>query len=307
MEQVFRFAILGLGAGGLYSLAAIGLVLVYRGSGVVNFAQAAMGMVGAYAFFELRQQHGWPTPLAVAGGMLLSAAVGAGFHLLVLRRMREASNLAKIVATLAMLVTLQSLVTLQYGALPRSIPPLLPTGTMKILGATVGQDRVYIFLMVVVLTAVLWAIYKFTTFGVATSAVAENPRAASALAISPNVIAAANWAVGAALGGLAAIFLVPITGLGADNLSLLVIPVLAAAVVGNFSSFPITTLAGCAIGIAQSWTTRYVETTGWATAVPFLFVTVILILRGRSVAGKDERFGRMPRLGTGRPAPIAIA
>src|SRR3954454_3503829 len=189
MQEPFRFAVLGLGAGGLYSLAAVGLVLVYRGSGVVNFAQAAMGMVGAFMFFELRQQHGWPTWLAVIGGMLASAVVGAGFHLLVLRRMRDASNLAKIVATLALLVALTSLVTLKYGNLPRSIPAFLPTGTMNIFGTTVGQDRVYIFLMVLVLTGVLWAFYKFTTFGVATSAVAENPRAAAALAISPNVIA----------------------------------------------------------------------------------------------------------------------
>ncbi|HVW44846.1 MAG TPA: ATP-binding cassette domain-containing protein, partial [Amycolatopsis sp.] len=175
------------------------------------------------------------------------------------------------------------------------------------LGAQIGADRIYIFAIVIVLTAVLWLVYRFTKFGLATTAVAENPRAAGALAVSPNLIAAANWAIGSALGALAAILLVPITGLGSANLTYLVIPVLAAAVVGRFSSFPLTLLAGLVIGIGQSEVTRYVTAPGWGTAVPFILVAVVLLVRGRSTAGKDERFGRMPRLGTGRiPIPAVL-
>lgn len=306
MTEAFRFAALGLGAGALYSLAAIGLVLVYRGSGVVNFAQGAMGMVGAYVFFEVRQQHHLPTALAVIVGLLASAALGALFHLLVMRRMQNASTLAKIVATLALLVVLQSVAALRYGNLPKVVPSMLPIGPVKILGAQIGKDRVYIFCIVVALTAVLWAIYRFTKFGVATSAVAENPRAAASLAVSPNFIAGLNWAIGAALGSLAAILLVPITGLGATNITYLVIPVLAAAVVGRFASFPMTMLAGLVIGIAQSEVTRYVTSPGWGTAVPFIFVAIVLLARGRTVAGKDEKFGRMPHLDPGRFSPATV-
>ena len=306
MSDVFRFAILGLGAGALYAIAAIGLVLVYRGSRVVNFAQGAMGMVAAYVFYEAHQEWAVTTVIAVVMGLLASAALGAAFHLLIIRNMKEASILSKVVATLALLVVLQETVALMFGSSPRIVNSTLPTGSVSIFGALVGRDRLWIFGIVVVLTIVLWAVYKFTHFGVATTAVAENPRAAAALAVSPNVIAAANWAIGAALGGLAAILLVPITSLSSANLSLLVIPILAAAVVGKFSSFPITTLAGLAIGIAQSEVTRWVTTPGWDTAVPFVFVTVILIFRGRTIASKDEAFGRMPSLGTGRIAPGLI-
>src|ERR1700712_4536152 len=98
MTEIWRFMALGLGAGALYALAAVGLVLVYRGSGVVNFAQGAMGMVGAYAYFEAREQHGLPQIVAVLVGLLASAILGALFHLLILRRMHGASSLAKIVA-----------------------------------------------------------------------------------------------------------------------------------------------------------------------------------------------------------------
>ncbi|MEV0766763.1 ABC transporter permease subunit [Nocardia salmonicida] len=119
MTEIWRFAALGLGAGALYALAAIGLVLVYRGSGVVNFAQGAMGMVGAYTYFEAHQEHGLSQPTSVLLGVLASALLGALFHVLVLRRMHGASALAKIVATLALLVVLQSTAVLRYGALPK--------------------------------------------------------------------------------------------------------------------------------------------------------------------------------------------
>src|SRR4051812_40023669 len=141
VTEVFRFSLLGLGAGGLYALAAIGLVLVYRGSGVVNFSQAAMGMVGAYVFYEIRTHHGLPAFLGVAGGLAASALVGALFHLLILRRMTDASNLAKIIASLALLIVLQAGAVLIYSNQPKLVPSMLPTGPMKILGASVGRDR----------------------------------------------------------------------------------------------------------------------------------------------------------------------
>lgn len=309
--EVFRFSLLGLGAGGLYALAAIGLVLVYRGSGVVNFAQVAIGMIGAYVFYELRVERELDSLvgqlMALAAGLVTSGVIGGLFHLVVLRRMRNASQLSKIVATLALLVTITAVADWRYGANTRLVPSILPTGPIDLFGASVGRDRMLILVMVVVITAVLWAVYRFTTFGVATSAVAENPRAAAALAVSPDLIAAVNWSVGGALGGLAVIMLVPITGLGPGNITFLVIPVLAAAVMGRFSSFPIVTAAGLALGITQSLVTRYVNQSGWATAVPFLFVAAYLIGRGTTIAGKEQRFGRMPALGTGRVPPVLIA
>jgi sulfate-transporting ATPase len=108
------------------------------------------------------------------------------------------------------------------------------------------------------------------------------------------------------LGGLAAILLVPITTLSAANLSLIVVPILAAAVIGGFSSFPITTVAGLALGIAQSEVTRYVSSPGWDTAVPFIAVTLILYFRGRRVAGRGEFFGKLPSVGSGIIAPYLL-
>jgi ABC-type branched-subunit amino acid transport system ATPase component/branched-subunit amino acid ABC-type transport system permease component len=306
VSQVFQFALIGLGAGSLYALAAIGLVLVYRGSRVVNFAQGAMGMMAAYVFYELHQNWHLSIVIAIPAGLLVSGGIGAAFYFLEIRQLRNASNLIKIVATLALFVIAQELITLIFGAQPRTVTSSLPTGAVSIFGASIGADRLWIFAIVIVLTVVLWAIYKYTRFGLATLAVAENPTAAATLAISPDLVAAANWAIGAALGGLAAILLVPITTLSSENLSLIVIPILAAAVIGGFSSFPITTIAGLVLGIAQSEVTRYVSTPGWDTAVPFIAVTVILYLRGHRVAGRGEFFGKLPSVGSGRVAPVLL-
>lgn len=311
-EEFIRFTALGVGSGGLYALAAIGVVLIYRCSGVVNFAQGSVGMVGAYVYYEFHVQHGWPWPIAMVLGFGGSAFVGVVFHFAVMHRLRDASVLTRIVATVALLISLQGIAFLRYGAFPKLVPSILPSEGVEIFGTSVGQDRVAILGIAVVLTAVLWAIYRYTTFGVATSAVAENQRAAAALAVSPGTIAAANWAIGSALGALASILLVPITGLEPSSASFLVIPVLAAAVIGRFSSFPIATGAGVLIGVSQSLVAspklvaNHWHQPGLATAMPFVLVAAVLIIRGRAVVAKEERFGRMPRLGTGRPAPGLI-
>jgi ABC-type branched-subunit amino acid transport system ATPase component/branched-subunit amino acid ABC-type transport system permease component len=306
VTEIFRFALLGVGAGALYVLAATGVVLIYRGSGVVNFAHGAMGMIGTYVFWELSEQHGWPTPVALVVGVLSSALLGVLTHLLVMRPLRGSSLLLKVMATLAILAILQAAAALRYPQELVIVPAFIPHGTWTILGADVGADRIIILLMVLVLTAALYAVYRFTTFGLATTATSENRRGAAALGLSPDLVAGLNWAIGAGLAGLAGIFLAPIVGLSVTGLTLLVIPTLAAAVVGNFSSFPLTLAAGLGIGILQSWATRWVDVPGITGAVPFVVVAIVLITRGSSVPAKGESAARLPSVGSGRIRPITL-
>jgi sulfate-transporting ATPase len=306
VTEVFRFALLGLGAGALYVLSATGLVLIYRGSGVVNFAHGAMGMVGTYLFWELSEQHGWATAPALIVGILASALLGLLTHVLVMRPLRNSSTLLKVIATLAILAILQAAAALRYPQELVVVPSFIPHGTWHIFGADVGADRIIILLMVLVLTAALYAIYKYTVFGLATTATSENRRGAAALGLSPDFVAAVNWSVGAGLAGLAGIFLVPIIGLSVTGLTLLVIPTLAAAVVGRFSSFPLTLAAGLGIGILQSWATRWIHVTGITGAVPFIVVALVLITRGSSVPARGETATRLPSVGSGRIRPVVL-
>src|SRR6185503_6653787 len=100
VQEVIRFAFLGLGLGSLYALASQGLMVIYRGSGVLNFALGAIGMVGVYVEWELAVNHDWAFLPAAFVGVAVSATIGALTHLLIMRPLRTASPLVRVIATL---------------------------------------------------------------------------------------------------------------------------------------------------------------------------------------------------------------
>ncbi|MGW3284251.1 ABC transporter permease subunit [Streptomyces sp. NPDC001002] len=310
MDDVLRFALLGLGLGALYALTAHGIVLVYRGSGVLNFAHGAIGMAGAYVQWELAVQHGVPYWPATACGVLTSAVLGVLTHLLVIRPLRRASTLARLVGTLAVFIVLTAIAVKRYGDSLQLVPGKLPTRLLTIAGATVSEDRVWLLGIAIAVTAVLHLLYRRTLFGLGTTAVAENEGAAAALGWSPDLIAAGNWALGSALAGLTAILIVPVIGLSVTGLTTLLLSALAAALIGRFSSFPITLAGGLVMGVAQSELTRFGSgVTGLASSVPFLFIALVLVARGRALPLRGTFLDRLPALGTGRvrPVPVALA
>ncbi|WP_411150887.1 ABC transporter permease subunit [Streptomyces sp. A30] len=310
MDDILRFALLGLGLGALYALTAHGIVLVYRGSGVLNFAHGAIGMAGAYVQWELATQHGVPYWPATACGVLASAVLGVLTHLLVLRPLRRASSLARLVGTLAVFIVLTALAVKRYGDSLQLVPGKLPNELLTIAGVTVTEDRVWLLGIAVVVTVLLHLLYKRTLFGLGTTAVAENEGAAASLGWSPDLIATGNWALGSALAGLTGILIVPVIGLSVTGLTTLLLSALAAALVGRFSSFPVTLAGGLVIGVVQSELTRFgSDVTGLAASVPFLFIALVLVARGRALPLRGTFLDRLPALGTGkvRPLPLALA
>ncbi|MEW2044190.1 branched-chain amino acid ABC transporter permease/ATP-binding protein [Streptomyces sp. NPDC005476] len=310
MVDILRFALLGLGLGALYALTAHGIVLVYRGSGVLNLAHGAIGMAGAYVQWELATRHGMPYWPAAACGVLGSALLGVLTHLLVLRPLRRASSPARLVGTLAVFIVLTAIAVTRYGDSLQLVPGRLPTRLLTIGGATVSEDRVWLLGIAVAVTAVLHLLYRRTLFGLGTTAVAENEHTAAALGWSPDLVATVNWALGSAFAGLTAILIVPVIGLSVTGLTTLLLSALAAALVGGFSSFPVTLAGGLVIGLVQSELTRFgSDVTGLATSVPFLFIALVLVARGRALPLRGTFLERLPALGTGRvrPVPLALA
>jgi ABC-type branched-subunit amino acid transport system permease subunit/ABC-type branched-subunit amino acid transport system ATPase component len=303
---LFRFALLGLGLGGIYAVSSLGLVLVYRGSGVLNFAQGAVAGLGAYAFWELHYNHDVPTPVALILALIACALVGALMHYVVMRPLITAPPLSRVIATLGVMAALQALGDIRYGQQTHIINSFLPTDRVKIFGATVTSDRLILVGIALVLTILLWAVYKFTRFGLATTAVAENEQTAQLCGHSPNTIALTNWMLGSMLAGLAGILVVPISGLTVDTLVLLIVPMLAASLIGGFSSFPITFVAAVVMGIIQSEMAKYVSTPGWQQSVPFLLVIVILIVRGRPLPVRSHVNERLPDIGSAIIRPVIV-
>ena len=157
------------------------------------------------------------------------------------------------------------------------------------------------------MTVALFFVYRATKFGRLASAVAENQRAAASLGHSPGRVAVANWALGSALAALAGALIAPIAYLVPSSLVLLVVPGLAAALVGEFSSFPLAFIGALFIGVMESLATIYITTPGWSDSVPFLVIIVVLIARGTALPLRSFIFDRLPAVGNGklRPKPTA--
>jgi ABC-type branched-subunit amino acid transport system ATPase component/branched-subunit amino acid ABC-type transport system permease component len=301
VEEVIRFALLGLGIGATYALASQGLIIIYRGSGVLNFALGAVGMSGAYVWWELTTNQGWAFLPGLVAGVLFATVVGALVHLLIMRPLRHSAPLVRVIATLGVLITLQSIAVLRYTATSKFVQSDLPTDIVHIHNTiTISADRLILVGIAIVLTGLLWLFYRYTRFGLSTAAVAESERSASALGLSPDTIAALNWGFGCGLAGLAAILIVPIVTLQPAVLTNLVLAATAAALVAGFRSFPIALVAGLVVGIAQTEVTRYVEQTGVGTAVPFILIVIWLVIRGQALPLRDYLLQRLPTIGTGR-------
>ena len=298
MSELIQFALLGLGAGAAYSLLGHGVVQIYKSSGIVNFAQAAFAMFGAYSFYELRGA--MPTWLAFVAATLLTMLLGLCAYYLTIRPLRRASSLSRTISTLGMLSILTAVGVLRYQSSVLPVPGLLPATPVHFGSVIVLQDRLWLTAIVVALTGLLFTFYKFTSFGRATSAVAENELSAAMLGWSTDVIAATNWAIGSALAAVAGIFIAPLAGLGVTELTLLIVPALAAAALGSFQSFPVTLLGGLLIGVLQSETNNYVQQAGWSDAVPFVVIMLVLTVRGRGLPLRSHITDRLAALGTGR-------
>jgi sulfate-transporting ATPase len=310
-QAALRFVLLGAATGSLTALVALGIVLVYRTSGVLNFSAGALGGIAAYVTYHMRDG-GMEWALAVALGLLVGIALGLLTYF-VMALLRDASRLAKLIATLGLFSVFQSFMVLRWGldvTQPRS---LFPSENVTLYShLIIGKDRLILIGIALLLAGALRLIYSGTLFGLATSAVAENRQVAASAGWSPDRIEMANFAIAGGLSALAAIFLAPIVTLNAAVLSLAVLPALAAALVGRFSSFGITVFAALGIGIIQSEISLFqpdiakalgmstASLTGLVEAVPLAIILIYMIATGRSRLQRGETVARLPLPGSGR-------
>jgi ABC-type branched-subunit amino acid transport system ATPase component/ABC-type branched-subunit amino acid transport system permease subunit len=309
MTEALRYAVLGLGTGGIYALLGLGLVVIYRGSGIINFAHSGFALVGAYLVYELQTERGHGLAFSLVLAVLVSAVLGVLTHNLVLRPLRGASPLARVIATLGLLTVLTQAVQLKYGAQQVVTASPLPNEAVRVTGdIVVGRYAFWLVGIAAVMALLLTVTSARTRLGYAISAAAENPRAASALGWSPDLLASITWAVG---GGLAALAggLFPATTFGFISplpFSILIIGALATALLGGFKSYPLALLGGLFIGAAQSATRHWTNQTGIPDSVPFLVIIVVLVLRGRGLPLRGSITDRLPRVGTGRVRPLLV-
>jgi len=292
---------LGLGLGALYAFASQGLIVIYRGSGVLNFSLGATAIAGVFMQWELQYEQGWPFLPAAFVGVALSAFLGVWTHWWVMKPLRRASSLVRVIATLGVLISIQAGVILRYGSTRRQVDSWLPTNRITLWGdVAFTVDRVILLAIVCASAGALWLLYRSSQFGLATEAVSESERSASAIGLSPNRIATINWALGSAIAAIAGILVIPIISLQVTVMTSLILAALAAALVGDFRSFPIATATGLMLGIGQTLIGRFTNQTGLGESLPFLVIIVVLVLRGRSLPLRDYFLKQQPMLGNGR-------
>jgi sulfate-transporting ATPase len=311
-QATLRFVLLGAATGALTALVALSIVIVHRVSGVLNFAAGATGALGAFVCYSLRDTYGWPTPVAVFIGLAVGVLLGILTYA-VMAVLRHASLLSRLIATLALLSSLESAMLVIWSDQLQQPASMLPSRTIVIAGdLRIGEDRLILIGVALFLAVILRIIYSSTLFGLATSAVSESRRVAAIARWSPNRIEFVNFAVAGLLSALAAILLAPIVTLNAAVLSIAVLSALAAALVGRFSSFGITVAAALVIGVLQSELALFQpdianamkvsppSLTGLPQAVPLVIILVFAVVSGRVRPARGEVNARLPLPGSGR-------
>jgi branched-chain amino acid transport system permease protein len=301
VQQILLFILLGLGSGALIAGIALAVVLTYRGSGIINLSTGSIAMIGGYAFWALNagKLTTLPTAVALPLSLLFVLVVGAITEFAVYRPLRNASPLAKLVASLGVLLIAQSAMILAFGVTPQPEPGILPANVVHIFGAVVPVDRFILTGLVIVAAAGLAALYKWTRFGLATRAVAENEAAAMLGGLSPDVISLANTLLASLVAGALGILAASITQLDPQTLPLQIIPALAAALIASFTSFGLAVGASFGIAImysllqyasAQSWFPQSggVSLPGVTDLLAFGIIVVVLFWRGSRIPGRGE-------------------
>jgi len=308
MLEVLRFAILGASAGAILAILALGVNVVFRASRVINFSHAAIAISAAYLYKDFLSFA--PAPVALVLAIIVGMIIGGLTDLLVMRPLRHASALTKAIATIGVLLTLQSLLNIRYGYNPVIVPAWLPTELVYLGEIPVGIDRIIYVAISIVITAALYLFYKKSSFGIASTALSENDRSLAALGKwSPRSVSLINWMIAGGLAGLAGVMIAPITSLNPPLTFILIVPILSTALIGGLSSFWITFVGGVALGIAQAELSWLNIAPGLPTALPFAVIVILLAVRGGSLPARGEAADKLPRLGSGRipVIPIAIA
>ena len=240
---------------------------------------------------------GGPTSklVALAGAMLLSVVLGLALHFLVFGPLRDSPPISRIIASLGVLSYLQALASHHFGGSARQVEGILPSGKIENvfgLGGDLPYARIGIAAVALLVAAGLWAYYRYSSLGMATRAAEESPRGAALLGWSPQRLAAFNWLISATITGFAGVLFLDVTSITPSGYTLLIVPALGAALLGNLTSPALAAVGGIAIGMVQSaavWGIRYdwwpswLPSEGVRDAVPLLIIVGLQFARGHQL------------------------
>lgn len=277
MPDLKPYIVLGLAVGGVFSLSGVGIVVLYRATAVLNLAYGAIGAVGALLAYSLTTGVGLSTWLSVAivvvfCGMLslvYGTFFGAAFAL------RE--PLVKMIGTLAVLLILLGAMSMIWTSQAYSLTLPTTNWSFQVSGVNVTGTQLIGLVLGVTVTAATAALLRYTKLGAGMRALADDRQAAAILGVPVRRVEAAAWLASGLLAGVTGVLLSNLVAFDAADLTFLVVPALAAAVVGRLQSLWLTLIGGLVIGVIQSCVTAFNSVSEYSAATPFVVAIVVML------------------------------
>jgi branched-chain amino acid transport system permease protein len=252
----------GLAKGAVYALLALGLVLIYRTTGVTNFAHWGIGLMGVVFYFLLASKTGMATPLAAVIAVLTCGVVGALCYRFVFRFVKRTNQLVLILIALGVAQLFTALSAMGFGFASTTIlDPWLPVSTVRVGSASLRSTQLIAIAAAIGIAMLFLPWFRYSRTGRALRAVAQNREAASLAGIDEHRYSTVAWAIGAALAGLALLLVLPhtsgerggvITTADITPFGIYLIPAFGAALVGGLVNLPLAVVGGFVFGIAEN-------------------------------------------------------
>lgn len=288
MSQILPLAITGIAVGCVYALVALGFVLIHKATGVVNFAQGELMMLGGFAGLAFAAA-GWPWPLALAGAALATALCGLLVERAVLRPLIDQPHIPVVMTTLGLGFMLKGGVTMVpgWGAETHVLPTPFAGRAVALAGTPVAADHLAVIAVTALLGLALFVFFRWTPLGKALRATAQNPRGARLVGIALPRMHALAWALAAGAAAVAGVLLAPVTFVHA-HMGLIGLKALPAAVIGGFGSVPGAVAGGLLLGLVESFAGFYAPD-GVKDVAAHVLVLAVLLWRPAGLCGGRMR------------------
>ncbi len=311
MNQFLNYLVPGIADGSVYALAAIGLVLTYKTSGIFNFAHGALAATGAYVFYAGYVQQDWPWPLAFLVSLMVVGVIGGLLLERLATLLSSAPTVTTVVATVGLLVLLQSLMTAIYGAADKKSGDFLPTNGPRVGDVTISYGEMMVTGFCLTAAAGLFVFFARTRTGRAMTAVVDDPNLLALQKSNPAAVRRLSWVLGSCFATISGMLLAPKLGVSVGVLVLIVIAAYGAAAVGLFQNLPLTVAGAFVIGILVNYLPSQTQKTdslflqSMPRNVPFIvLLLVFLFVPARMLTERGVRNARRFKAPKTFPIPV---
>jgi branched-chain amino acid transport system permease protein len=279
------FIISGLVAGATYGLLAVGIVLVFRSTNVLNFAHGAIGTLGAYIFMTLTYRAGIPVGLSLLLTMGAAVLFGGALYAGVFHRVTRRSAVSATIMTIVLVGLIEGLMAYAWKTDAQMVPLLFPLGRIDLGDINVTYQQIGTVAVGVLGAIGLAAWLRVSTLGQSLRALSDNPDGLRTLGVDVFRLGAFTWALAAAVGSLAAVLLTPDVLLLPGTLEAPLAKAFGAALIGGLRNAPTAVIGGLGIGVAEGLLNANVEAAGIRESSTFVLILVLLLVFRRQIVG----------------------